>query len=80
MWALRRVRQTTDERSPSNVAALADLPGQWIDAVHQRRQPKVIVLDMDSSDSPTYGEQRKAPRSGPNMTTITDHITLEAIQ
>src|SRR5467141_2760334 len=40
-----------------NVAALADLPGQWIDAVHQRRQPKVIVLDMDSSDSPTYGEQ-----------------------
>jgi len=40
-----------------NVAALADLPGQWIDAVHQRRQPKVIVLDMASSDSPTYGEQ-----------------------
>jgi len=36
-----------------NVAALADLPGQWIDAVHQRRQPKVIVLDRDSSDSPT---------------------------
>src|SRR5437773_11110121 len=40
-----------------NVAAPADLPGQWIDAVHQRRQPKVILLDMDSSDSPTYGEQ-----------------------
>jgi Transposase DDE domain group 1 len=31
-----------------NVAALADLPGQWIDAVHQRRPPKTIVLDMDS--------------------------------
>ena len=31
--------------------------GQWIDAVHQRRQPRVVVLDMDSSESPTYGEQ-----------------------
>src|SRR6476469_1678472 len=32
---------------PENLAALADLPGQWIDAVHQRRQPRVVVLDMD---------------------------------
>ena len=42
---------------PANFAALADLPGQWIDAVHQRRPPRTIVLDMDSSESPTYGEQ-----------------------
>jgi len=35
---------------PANLAALADLPGQWIDAVHQRRQPRVVVLDMDSSE------------------------------
>src|ERR1700674_3907534 len=28
---------------PENLAALADLPCQWIDAVHQRRQPRVIV-------------------------------------
>jgi hypothetical protein len=27
---------------PVNLAALADLPGQWIDAVHQRRQPRVV--------------------------------------
>src|SRR5262245_20761123 len=26
-----------------NLAALADLPGQWIDQVHERRQPKMIV-------------------------------------
>ena len=26
---------------PENLAALADLPGQWIDAVHQRRPPKI---------------------------------------
>ena len=25
---------------PENLAALADLPGQWIDKVHQRRPPK----------------------------------------
>src|SRR5437879_2000798 len=37
---------------PENLAALADLPGGWIDAVHQRRPPKLIVLDMDSSESP----------------------------
>jgi len=42
---------------PENLAGLADLPGRWIDAVHQRRQPRVIVLDTDSSESPTYGEQ-----------------------
>src|SRR3979490_473554 len=39
-----------------NLASLADLPGQWIDAVHQRRQPRTVMLDMDSSESPTYGE------------------------
>ena len=30
-----------------NLAALADLSGQWIDKVHHRRPPKTIVLDMD---------------------------------
>jgi hypothetical protein len=42
---------------PENFAALADLPGQWIDTVHRRRSPRIVVLDMDSSESPTYGEQ-----------------------
>jgi hypothetical protein len=42
---------------PENLAALADLPGQWIDKVHQRRPPRIVVLDMDSSESPTYGTQ-----------------------
>src|SRR3954447_20257021 len=39
---------------PENLAALTDLPGRWIDKVHQRKTPKTIVLDMDSSESPTY--------------------------
>jgi hypothetical protein len=47
-----------------NLAALTDLPGEWIDAVHQRRSPKMIVLDMDSSESPTYGEQEGSAYNG----------------
>ena len=47
-----------------NLAALADLPGQWIDKVHQRRAPKMIVLDMDSSESATYGEQDGSAYNG----------------
>jgi len=47
-----------------NLAALADLPGQWIDQVHERRTPKMIVLDMDSSESPTYGDRKAAPTTG----------------
>lgn len=49
---------------PQNFAALADLPGQWIDKVHQRRPPKRIVLDMDSSESPTYGAQEGSAYNG----------------
>jgi hypothetical protein len=49
---------------PENLAALADLPGQWIDKVHSRRPPRTIVLDMDSSESPTYGEQEGSAYNG----------------
>jgi hypothetical protein len=47
-----------------NLVALADLPGQWIDKVHRQRPPKVIVLDMDSSESPTYGDQEGSAYNG----------------
>ena len=43
--------------APKNFAALADLSGRWIDLVHGRRPPRGVVLDMDSSVSPTHGEQ-----------------------
>ena len=49
---------------PENLAALADLPGQWIDKVHQRRPPRIVVLDIDSSESPTYGEQEGSAYNG----------------
>jgi Transposase DDE domain group 1 len=40
-----------------NLAVLAGLSGTWIDRVHERRPPNSIILDMDSSESPTHGEQ-----------------------
>ena len=50
--------------TPKNFAALADLSGQWIDLVHGRRPPRGIVLDMDSSVSPTHGEQEMSVWNG----------------
>ena len=47
-----------------NLSALADLSGQWIDLVHGRRPPRGIVLDMDSSVSPTHGEQEMSVWNG----------------
>ena len=49
---------------PENLAALADLPGRWIDAVHDRRPPKVVTLDMDSSESPVHGDQEGSAWNG----------------
>src|SRR5215203_3731834 len=47
-----------------NLSALADLPGRWIDRVHARRPLKGIVLDIDSSVSPTFGEQEGSAYNG----------------
>src|SRR3954471_14300862 len=49
---------------PENLTALADLSGQWIDKVRRRRGPKIVILDMDSSESPTYGEQEGSAYNG----------------
>src|ERR687886_1564801 len=48
----------------ANLAALADLSGAWIDRVHGRRPPDGIILDMDSSESPTHGEQEGSAWNG----------------
>jgi Transposase DDE domain group 1 len=47
-----------------NLSALSDLSGQWIDRVHARRPPRGILLDMDSSVSPTHGEQEDSVWNG----------------
>ena len=44
--------------SDANSEALSDMNGMWIDKVHDRHPPKMIILDMDSSVSPTHGEQQ----------------------
>jgi len=49
---------------PENLAVLIDLPGRWIDAVHDKRPPKVITLDMDSSESPVHGDQEGSAWNG----------------
>src|SRR3954451_9640664 len=49
---------------PENLAALADLPGHWIDKLRRRRSPNTILLDMDSSESPTHGEQEGSAYNG----------------
>lgn len=50
--------------SETNLAALTDLSGAWIDRVHGRRPPDGIILDMDSSESPTHGQQEGSAWNG----------------
>src|SRR6266487_6775376 len=50
--------------APENLSALAALSSQWIDLVHGRRLPRGIVLDRDSSVSPTHGEQENSVWNG----------------
>ena len=47
-----------------NLAAITDLSGMWIDRVHDDDPPRRVVLDMDSSDSPTFGEQEGTAYNG----------------
>lgn len=51
-------------RASKNLTALANLSGQWIDRVQACRSPRSIVLDMDSSVSPTHGDQEMSVWNG----------------
>jgi DDE family transposase len=48
----------------ANLQALADLSGAGIERVHSRKPPDGIILDMDSSESPTYGAQEGSAYNG----------------
>ena len=48
----------------ANLAALTDLSGSWIDRIHDHKPPRTIVLDMDSSESPTHGQQEGSVWNG----------------
>jgi len=49
---------------PDNLAALMNMPGQWVDLVGQRRPIRKLILDMDSSVSETYGDQERIAYNG----------------
>ena len=49
---------------PQNLKALINQPGQWADEVHNRKPIEEIILDMDSSDSPTFGRQEGSAYNG----------------
>src|SRR5215218_7610910 len=48
----------------ANLGTLTALSGAWIDRVHGRRPPDGIILDMDSSESPTFGQQEGSAWNG----------------
>jgi hypothetical protein len=56
--------ETEHLASDENFAALTELSGIWIERVHDRHPPKMIILDMDSSVSPTHGDQEGTAYNG----------------
>jgi hypothetical protein len=56
--------ETETLAQPENLAFLMNLPCMWIDAVHRGKPPRRIILDMDSSVSPTYGNQEGSAYNG----------------
>ena len=50
--------------SDENFAALTALSRQWIDSVHDRGPPKMIILEMDFSVSLPHGDQESAAYKG----------------
>ncbi len=64
-WVSQMGRFETEILTQSaNLKALINQPGQWVDEVHQHKSAKEIILDMDSSDSPTFGRQEGSAYNG----------------
>jgi hypothetical protein len=47
-----------------NLAKLMDLSGRWIDQVRRRKRMPEVILDLDSSVSPTHGGQEGTAYNG----------------
>ena len=56
--------ETETLTQPKNLEFLMNLQGLWVDQVHKGKPPKQIILDMDSSVSPTYGNQEGSAYNG----------------
>ena len=50
-----------------NLTALMKLSGRWIDQVQLRQPLKLLILDMDSSVSETYGRQQRTSNGHSGM-------------
>jgi len=50
--------------SRENLTALMDLSGTWIDLVQECVPLDTLILDMDSPQSETYGDQQGSVCSG----------------
>jgi hypothetical protein len=50
--------------SRENLTALMDLPGTWIDSVHECVPLDKLILDLDSSQSEAYGDQQGSAYNG----------------
>ena len=62
--SLMRRFETETLTQYKNLQLLMDLPGIWVNKVHQHKRIKEIILDMDSSDSPAYGKQEGSAYNG----------------
>ncbi len=49
---------------PDNLGSLVSLSGRWIDGIAERRPMAAVMLDMDSSVSPTHGDQENTAYNG----------------
>jgi Transposase DDE domain group 1 len=47
-----------------NLTALSRMPGAWIDKLGAHRTQRLLILDMDSSVSPTHGQQEGSSYNG----------------
>lgn len=56
--------ETTLLADEVNIEALMALPGRWVDRVNRHAPMTKLVLDMDSSESPVYGEQEGSEYNG----------------
>ena len=56
--------ETETLSTKSNLTALMNLSGEWIDKVHRHKPLRELILDMDSSVSETYGDQEGTAYNG----------------
>jgi hypothetical protein len=67
-------------RCVPELSAAASASHQPIDRVHARRPPRGILLDMDSSVSPTHGEQENSSGMAITIAHATIPVRLQLVR